>query len=68
MPDPTDHFSFTLRNAGCDRKVIAHSGAVARCAMEYAGKNPLVDQDLVLTGAWLHDIGRARTHSIHHAQ
>ncbi|MEN6444245.1 MAG: HD domain-containing protein [Methanoregula sp.] len=68
MPDTTTTYSSFLRRAGCDAKVIAHCSAVARCAAEYARSNPDVDEALVEKGAWLHDIGRATTHSIHHAQ
>lgn len=68
MPDTNNTYSFFLRHAGCDEKVIAHCSAVARCASEYAHNNPYADEVLVKKGAWLHDIGRATTHTIHHAQ
>ena len=68
MPETDNRFSFILKNAGCSRPVISHCSAVAECALAYAKKNPLADRALVETGAWLHDIGRARTHSIDHAQ
>ncbi len=68
MPDSTITYSSFLRRAGCDAKVIAHCSAVARVAAEYAHNNPYADEALVEKGAWLHDIGRATTHSIHHAQ
>ncbi|MCX6688580.1 MAG: HDIG domain-containing protein [Methanoregula sp.] len=57
-----------LRDAGCNAKVIAHCRAVCDCALEYAGRNPLVDRSLVMTGALLHDIGRGTTHGIDHGQ
>jgi len=57
-----------LRDAGCSRKIIAHCTAVRDCACEYAAQNPDLDFSLVEQGAMLHDIGRSRTHSIHHAQ
>ena len=68
MPDLQQPFEKILLDAGCRPKVIAHCRAVTDCALEYAGKNPEIDSDLVLAGAMLHDIGRGSTHTIHHAQ
>ena len=48
--------------------MILHCRAVRDCALEYAARNPDVNYSLVEAGAMLHDIGRSRTHSIHHAQ
>jgi uncharacterized protein len=56
-----------LLNAGCDGRVIAHAKAVTALALSFTG-SPLVDRDLVLAGAMLHDIGRSTTHGISHAQ
>ncbi len=60
-----------LSQAGCSRGVIKHSKAVAELATELAGefraKGCNVDGELVELGALLHDIGRSRTHSVHHA-
>jgi uncharacterized protein len=60
-----------LRQSGCLNNVIKHCEAVAEIAIEIAKackENGLeVDLGLVETGALLHDIGRARTHSVHHA-
>jgi uncharacterized protein len=60
-----------LRQSGCLNNVIKHCEAVAEVAIEIAKackENGLeVDLGLVETGALLHDIGRARTHSVHHA-
>jgi uncharacterized protein len=61
-------FDDVLLDAGCGRKVIDHCHAVTDLAVEYAGRNPLVDINLVTAGAMLHDIGRSATHSIGHAQ
>jgi uncharacterized protein len=36
-------------------------------ALTYAS-DPIVDRDLVATGALLHDIGRGVTHDLHHAE
>ncbi len=60
-----------LRKVGCRENIVRHAEAVSTLAMEIAlacrenGYN--VDLELVEIGALLHDIGRARTHSVHHA-
>ena len=60
-----------LRQSGCRENVIRHGEAVAQLAVEIGktckerGLN--VDLELVEIGALLHDIGRAKTHSVHHA-
>jgi len=60
-----------LRQSGCLNNVIKHCEAVAEIAVEIAKaceENGLeVDSTLVEIGALLHDIGRAKTHSVHHA-
>jgi len=56
-----------LRQAGCSEGVIAHCQAVRDLALTYAS-DPLVDRDLVETGALLHDIGRGVTHDLCHAE
>jgi uncharacterized protein len=60
-----------LRQSGCLNNVIKHCEAVAEIAVEIAKaceeKRLEVDSELVETGALLHDIGRAKTHSVHHA-
>lgn len=56
-----------LRRAGCSDGVIAHCRAVRDLALAYAS-DPLVDRDLVETGAFLHDIGRGVTHDLRHAE
>ncbi len=60
-----------LYKSGCSNNVIKHCKSVAKLAVEIAeackerGLN--VDLELVEIGALLHDIGRAKTHSVHHA-
>jgi uncharacterized protein len=60
-----------LIQSGCPRNVVKHCETVARLAVEIGeacrkrGLN--VDLDLVEVGALLHDVGRSRTHSVHHA-
>jgi len=56
-----------LARAGCGRPVIAHARAVTDLAHRFAS-SPLVNRDLLLAGALLHDIGRGVTHGIDHAQ
>jgi uncharacterized protein len=60
-----------LTKAGCSSKVVRHCKAVAdlatRIAQKIAGNSIVVDVNLVRIGALLHDLGRARTHSIEHA-
>jgi len=60
-----------LRESGCSQNVIKHCEAVAELALEIAKKcvekGLKVNLELVEIGALLHDIGRAKTHSVHHA-
>ncbi|UCD45194.1 MAG: TIGR00295 family protein [Candidatus Bathyarchaeota archaeon] len=59
-----------LREAGCSGGVMEHCVDVARIASKIAHcfreKGVEVDLALVEAGALLHDLGRARTHSIRH--
>jgi len=59
-----------LRGAGCSGGVVGHCVDVARIAGRIARgfreKGVEVDLALVEAGALLHDLGRARTHSIRH--
>jgi len=60
-----------LRESQCSLKVIRHCKAVAKLALETAEackENGLnVNLELVEIGALLHDVGRSKTHSVHHA-
>jgi len=60
-----------LRESGCSQNVIKHCEAVAELALEIAKKcvekGLNVNLELVEIGALLHDIGRAKTHNVHHA-
>ncbi|MEM3765395.1 MAG: TIGR00295 family protein [Candidatus Bathyarchaeia archaeon] len=60
-----------LHESGCSENVIRHCKAVAELAVEIAKackeKGLNVNLGLVEIGALLHDIGRSKTHSVHHA-
>ena len=60
-----------LREKHCSKKVINHCKAVADLALETASVLEMrgfkIDFALVEAGALLHDIGRSKTHSVHHA-
>ena len=60
-----------LHETTCSVRVIRHCKAVAKLAVETAEvckrKGYDVDVALVEIGALLHDIGRSRTHTVHHA-
>jgi uncharacterized protein len=60
-----------LREKQCSKKVIDHCMAVTELALETASilkeKGFEIDIELVAIGALLHDIGRSKTHTVHHA-
>jgi uncharacterized protein len=60
-----------LHKIGCSENVIRHCEAVSELAKETAEicqkKGLKVNLELVEIGALLHDIGRSKTHSVHHA-
>jgi uncharacterized protein len=60
-----------LVESGCRENVVRHVEAVSALAVEIAEacrkKGYNVDVHLVEVGGLLHDIGRAQTHSVHHA-
>lgn len=60
-----------LRQSGCRENVIRHVEAVSELAVEIAEackeKGYNVDLELVEIGGLLHDLGRAKTHTVHHA-
>ena len=56
-----------LKKEKTPKKVIAHSKAVCKKALQIAQNFPEADKELIRKGALLHDIGRSRTHGITHA-
>jgi uncharacterized protein len=62
---------YFLHKSGCSANVIRHCETVAELALEIAKackeKGLDVNLELVEIGALLHDIGRSKTHSVHHA-
>ncbi|MCL2172458.1 MAG: HDIG domain-containing protein [Nitrososphaerota archaeon] len=60
-----------LQKNKCSPEVIAHCQAVALLALELAekieAKKYFIDVSLIEAGALLHDLGRAKTHSVNHA-
>ena len=69
IPSPKEALEI-LKASGCSPEVIRHCKAVSDLAVRIAQKcrrNGInVNLDLVRIGALLHDIGRSRTHSVHH--
>ncbi|MCX8170975.1 MAG: TIGR00295 family protein [Candidatus Bathyarchaeota archaeon] len=70
LPSPEEALKI-LKEVGCSADVIKHCEAVANIAVEIAKKclvnGVAVNINLVQIGALLHDIGRSKTHSVHHA-
>jgi len=60
-----------LREHQCPAEVINHCKAVTKLALETANalkeRGLKIDSELVEVGALLHDIGRSKTHMVHHA-
>ena len=60
-----------LIESGCAKNVIEHCKTVAKIALKIARrlkkKGFNVNLELVEIGALLHDIGRSKTHTVHHA-
>ncbi len=59
-----------LAHAGCSEEVVEHCRSVAHLAYKIAqtcnSKGKKVDVRLVRVGGLLHDLGRARTHTVDH--
>ncbi|HOS81790.1 MAG TPA: HDIG domain-containing protein [Methanolinea sp.] len=67
MPDRRDEWRELLERAGCSRRVIRHCDTVCDLALGFFVPG-IMDREILLTGAMLHDIGRGFTHDLTHAQ
>lgn len=65
IPDESECFKI-LKNAGCKNRVIIHCCTV-RAVAEEITRRISCNKKLVIAGAMLHDLGRAKDHSIRHA-
>ncbi len=70
LPSHEEAICFLIQS-GCRQNVVNHCEVVSALAVEMAEAAKTngfdVDLQLVEVGALLHDIGRARTHSVQHA-
>jgi len=70
LPSKKTALNLLFQN-GCSSEIVEHCKTVAEIATEIAEacrkKGLDVDVELVEIGALLHDIGRSKTHSVHHA-
>jgi uncharacterized protein len=68
---PSREEALRFLESKCSVKVVNHCKAVTEVALETTkileGKGLKVDSRLVEIGALLHDIGRSKTHTVHHA-
>ena len=66
-----EHALQFLHRYRCSRHVVKHCETVAELALKIAKackeRGLKVDLELVEIGALLHDIGRSKTHTVHHA-
>lgn len=66
IPDEKECIAI-LKKAGCSPRVIHHCRTVKTVADIIAARIPDADRRLVVAGALLHDLGRAKDHTILHA-
>ncbi len=66
IPDEKECIAI-LKEAGCSPRIIHHSRTVKLVADVIAARIPNVNRELVVAGALLHDLGRARDNTIRHA-
>jgi uncharacterized protein len=70
LPSREQALQFLLESR-CHPKVVRHCKAVAELALKTADilkkKDMKIDCHLVEIGALLHDVGRSKTHTVHHA-
>jgi len=67
MLESGEQWESLLREAGCNKRVIAHCRSVHDLVMGYWHED-IMDRELLEAGAYLHDIGRGITHGLCHAQ
>ena len=70
LPSPDEALKI-LKESGCSPRVVEHCKAVAELALRIADRcvrnGAKIDIELIRIGGLLHDIGRSKTHSVHHA-
>ncbi len=66
IPDEKECIAI-LKKAGCSSRVIHHCRTVKAVADAIAARIPGANKELVSAGALLHDLGRAKDHTILHA-
>ncbi len=64
--DPAGARALLVEQVGEDAPVIGHTSQVAAIARTCAEAWGGLDPDYVEAAAWLHDIGRAKTHGVRH--
>ena len=66
IPSDRECIEFLI-DGGCKKRVIIHCCTVRAVADEISSRITSANKDLVTAGALLHDIGRAKDHTIFHA-
>ncbi|WII07963.1 HDIG domain-containing protein [Methanomassiliicoccales archaeon LGM-RCC1] len=66
IPSDRECIEFLI-DSGCKKRVIIHCCTVRAVADEISSRITSANKDLVTAGALLHDIGRAKDHTIFHA-
>ncbi len=66
IPSDRECIEFLI-DSGCKKRVIIHCCTVRAVADEISSRIASANKDLVTAGALLHDIGRAKDHTIFHA-
>jgi uncharacterized protein/tRNA (cytidine56-2'-O)-methyltransferase len=66
IPSDRECIEFLI-DSGCKKRVIIHCCTVRAVADEISSRISSANKDLVTAGALLHDIGRAKDHTIFHA-
>lgn len=64
--DPASAKAMLLAAVGADAPLLGHTSQVAQIARTCADAWGQLDSDYVEAAAWLHDIGRSKTHGLRH--